>query len=103
MSLSATSKSFLNISRDGDSTTSLGSPFQLLTTVSKMIFLMSNLKLPWCNLQPFPLILSLVTWEKRPTSTLPQPTSPQVVEESDKVTPDPPLLQTRETCSPEPL
>jgi len=61
MSLSTTSKRFLNTSRDGDSTTSLGSLFQCLTTLSvKKCFLMSNLNLPWCNLRPFPLVLSPV-------------------------------------------
>jgi len=43
MSLSTTSESFLNTSRlPGYSTTSLGSLFQLLTTVSEKFFLMSN-------------------------------------------------------------
>ena len=56
---------FLNTSRHGDSTTSLGSLFQYFTTRSvKEFFLTSNLNLPWHNLRPFPLILSLVTWEK---------------------------------------
>ncbi|KAK4824091.1 hypothetical protein QYF61_010602 [Mycteria americana] len=60
---------------DGDSTTSLGSLFQCLTTLSvKKFFLISNLNLPWHNLRPFPLVLSLVTWEKRPTPTSLQPT-----------------------------
>ena len=59
MALSTTSKWFLNTSRDGDSTTSLGSLFQCLTTFCvKKFFLISNLNLPWLNLRPFPLILS---------------------------------------------
>jgi len=33
----------------------------------KEVFLMSNLNLPWHSLRPFPLILSPVTSEKRPT------------------------------------
>jgi len=38
---------FLNTSRDGDSTTSLGSLFECLTTLSvKKVFLISNLNLP---------------------------------------------------------
>jgi len=37
------------------------------------IFLISNLNLPWRNLRPFPLTLSLVTWEKRPKLTSLQP------------------------------
>ncbi|KAK4832220.1 hypothetical protein QYF61_021067, partial [Mycteria americana] len=74
MSLSTTSTRLLNTSRDGNSTTSLGSLFQCLTTLSvNKFFLISNLNPPWCNLRPFPLVLSLVTWEKRPTPTWLQP------------------------------
>ncbi|KAK4810582.1 hypothetical protein QYF61_007319 [Mycteria americana] len=74
MSLSTSSKRPLNTSRDGDSTASPGSLFQCLTTLSvNKFFLMSNLNLPWCNLRPLPLVLSLVTWEKRPTPTSLQP------------------------------
>ncbi|XP_068267934.1 protein EOLA1-like [Nyctibius grandis] len=59
---------------DGDSTTSLGSLFQCLTTLSrKKFFLISNLNLPLHNLRPLPLVLSLVTWEKRQTPTSLQP------------------------------
>ncbi|KAK4829053.1 hypothetical protein QYF61_001858 [Mycteria americana] len=59
---------------DGDSTTSLGSLLQCLTTPSVNKFcLISNLNLPWCNFRPFPLVLSLVTWEKRLTPTSLQP------------------------------
>jgi len=79
--------------QDGDSTTSLGSLFQCLT-LSVKFFLISNLNLPWCNLRPFPLVLSPVTSEKRPTpltvSTL------QILEESNKVSPQPPLPQTKQ-------
>ena len=71
------SKCSLNTSRIGDSTTSLGSPFQCLTTLSeKKYFLTSSLNLPWCSLKPFPLVLSLVTQEKRPIpSSLQLPTT----------------------------
>ena len=56
MTLSTTSKWFLKTSRDGDSTTSLGSLFQCLATLSvKKFFLITNLNLPLCNLRPFPL------------------------------------------------
>ena len=34
------------------------------------IFLTSNTNLPWCNLRPLPLILSLVTSKKRPNILL---------------------------------
>jgi len=47
MSQSATSICFLNPSRDGDSTTALGSLFQCLTSLSlKKFFLISSLNLP---------------------------------------------------------
>ncbi|KAK4828859.1 hypothetical protein QYF61_000987 [Mycteria americana] len=52
MSLSTSSKRPLNTSRDGDSTTSLGSLFQCLITLSvKKNFLISSLNLPWRNLR----------------------------------------------------
>ena len=73
MSLSRTSKCFLNTSMDDDSTTSLSSPFQHLTTLlEKKLLLISNLNIPWCNLRPFRLVLLLVTWEKR-AMTMSQP------------------------------
>ena len=61
MSLHTTSTHFLNASKDSDSTTSKDSLFQYLTTLSeKKFFLISNLNLPWHNLKPFPLVLSLL-------------------------------------------
>jgi len=56
----STTRCFLSTSRDSDSTTSLGSPFQHLPTLSEKCLLMSNLNVPWCNLRPLPLILWLV-------------------------------------------
>ena len=54
----------------GDFTTSLDRLFLHATTLSENKFLLiSNLNFPWCNLRPSPLILSLVTQEKR-TSAL---------------------------------
>jgi len=51
--------SFFNTSRDGDSSTALGSLVQCLTALSvKKFFLISNLNLPWHNLRPLPLVLS---------------------------------------------
>ena len=103
MSRSATSTRFLNPSRDGDSTTALGSLVQCLATLAvKTFFLISNLNLPWCNLRPLPLFLLLVTWEKRPTPHL-TTTSFQGAVESDKVSPQPPLLQTEQPQLPQPL
>ena len=52
-SLSATSPQFLDTSRDGDSTTSLGSTPQSITTLSdEKLSLISDLNLPWHNLMP---------------------------------------------------
>jgi len=61
MALSNTSTHFLDISRDSVSTTSLGSLFQYLITLSeKKFFLISNLNLSWHNLKTLsfvPLLL----------------------------------------------
>jgi len=55
----------LNTSRDRASTTSLGSPFQHLTTLLVKNFpLTANLDLPSFTLNPFPLVLSLSTHVK---------------------------------------
>ena len=57
-SCSNSSRCLLNTARDSDSTTSLGRPFQCLTTLSeKKFFLISNLNLLWYNLWPFPCVL----------------------------------------------
>ncbi|KAK4824589.1 hypothetical protein QYF61_016834 [Mycteria americana] len=70
--LSTTSTCLLNTPRDGDSTTSLGSLVQCLTTLLvNKLFLISNLNLPWCNLRPFPLALLLVVVESN--KVFPQP------------------------------
>ena len=60
-SLSATTPHFSNNSGDRDFTTPLRSPYQCLTTHSENnFFLLSNLNLPWHNLRPSPLVLSLL-------------------------------------------
>ena len=93
MSLSTTSKWFLNTFRDGDSTIELGSLFQCLTTLSvKKFFLTSNLNLPWCNLRPFSLVLSPV---RRDLPALAVSTF-QILEESNRVSPQPPFPQTKQ-------
>ena len=62
MSLNTTSKCSLNTTRLSDSTSSLGSPFQCLTTLSeKQYFLTSSLNLPWRSLKPFPLVLMITS------------------------------------------
>lgn len=73
-----------NTSSTGDSTTSLGSLFQCLTTLSmKKIYYMHS-KPPWCNLRLFPLILLRAAWEKRATPS-PLTISFQVIVESKTV------------------
>ena len=59
MSLLATYTLFLNTSRDGDPTTSLGSLCQYITALLDKFSLIPNLTLPWCNLRPSPLVLLL--------------------------------------------
>ena len=71
MFLSTTPTHSLSISWDGD--ISLGIPFQCLNALSEKFFLISNLRLSWHYLRPFPFVLLLVTWEKRLTPTSPQP------------------------------
>ena len=91
MSLSTTSKCFLNTSRDGDSTTSLGSLGHCLSSLSENFFLISNLNPPWCNLRTFPLILFLEEVNPHLATT-----SFQAVLESCKLSPEPPFLQTEQ-------
>ncbi|XP_064022172.1 fibrinogen-like protein 1-like protein isoform X1 [Pogoniulus pusillus] len=56
MSPSTAPLPLLNTSRNGDSTTSLGSLFQCLKALLvKKFLLTSSLNFPWCNLRPFPL------------------------------------------------
>ncbi|XP_051625283.1 uncharacterized protein LOC127461479 [Manacus candei] len=99
----ATSSLSLNTSRDGESTPSLGSPFQWLSTLSaKKFFLISNLNLPWHSCRPSPLVLLMVAWEKRPIPP-PAPPSCQGVAESEEVSPEPPLLQAEPPQLPQPL
>ena len=89
MSPSTTSKHSLNTSRDGDSTTSLGSPFQCLTTLlEKRLFLILNLNLPSRPIA--------VTWEQRPTPSPPQPPFGSC---RAQVSPETPLLETEPSHS----
>jgi len=102
MSRSATSTRVLNTSKDGDSTTSPGSLFQYLTTLSGKNF---------PNIQPKPPLLQLEATASCPitcylgeeTNTCLTTTSFQVVVESNKVSPQPPLLQTKQPQVPQPL
>ena len=101
MSLSTTSTHLLNTSRDGDSTTSLGSLFQYFDNpFSEEIF---------PNIQSKPPLVQLEAIFSRPvtcylgeeTDTHLTTTSFQVVVESDKVSPEPPLLQAKQPQCPQ--
>ncbi|KAK4826673.1 LOW QUALITY PROTEIN: hypothetical protein QYF61_010682 [Mycteria americana] len=75
-----------------NSTTSLGSLFQCLIILSiKKFFLISNLNLPWHNLRPLPLSLSLRRRDRPP----PLYNLLSAVE-GDKVSPQPPFLQAKQ-------
>lgn len=75
----------------------LGSLCQWLTTfVGKKFFPISNLKVPWCNLKPFPLIWLLVTLEEGEPHLA---TSFQAVVRSNKVPLEPPFLQAKHLSS----
>lgn len=80
MFLITTSTCFLNVSKDGDSTVSMGSLFHCFTTYSvKNIFLISTLTptFPPSTLNAtwghFLFFLLLFAWRKRPTATSLQP------------------------------
>jgi len=70
--LSTTSTHFLNICMDGDSTTSLGSLLQCLTTLSVSNFF-PNIQPELSLVQLLAISSYLPTWEKMPTPTPPQP------------------------------
>lgn len=79
MALNATSSHFLNTSRDGDFTTSLGRPFQrLIRPFVKKFLLPPNLNLVWRSLRLCPPALSLVAWEKKLMLTWLQPPASQL-------------------------
>lgn len=104
MSLSATSMHFLNTSSDGHCHPGQSIPV-FDNTFFEEIFPNIQPKLPWRSLRPFPLVLLLVPWEKRPIPTLLQPpfscTSFQVVVDSSKVSPESPLLWTKQPQFPQ--
>ena len=106
MSLNATSKHSLNTSRVSDSTTSLGSPFQCLTTLSEtfreVAFPTAQSEPPVAQLEAIPSspVTSYMREEADPQLTA---TSLQVVIESNMVSPEPPLLQTEQSQLPKPF
>lgn len=70
-----------NTSSEGDSITSVGSLFQRQATfLLQKVFPISNLNVSWHNLKSFPLALSLVICEKRPTLHLATTSFQAVVE-----------------------
>ena len=90
---------FLNTSRDSDSTTSLGSLFQCLTALSgNNFFIISRLILPWCNLKPLPLVLSLL-----PEGRGWPPPCYTLLSGSCRGSPKPPRLWTEQPQFPQPL
>ncbi|KAJ7423414.1 hypothetical protein BTVI_09780 [Pitangus sulphuratus] len=102
MALNATSSVFLSTSRNSESTTSLGSPFQSLITLCEEI-------LP--NVQPKPPLAQLKLVPSCPTADclveetdthLATPSCQGVVG-SEKISPEPPLLQAKQPHIPQPL
>ncbi|KAK4829388.1 LOW QUALITY PROTEIN: hypothetical protein QYF61_003728 [Mycteria americana] len=92
---------FLNLvlDMDGDSTTSLGSLCQCLTTLSmKTFFPISNLNLPWHNLKPLPLSYGLLLGRRDRPPPLYNLLS---VVESNMVSPQPPFLQAKQPQFPQ--
>ncbi|KAK4821752.1 hypothetical protein QYF61_000813 [Mycteria americana] len=85
---------FLNSSRDGDSTTSLGSLFQCFTTLSSKPLLMQLEAISSCP---------IASYLGEETNTHLATTSFQVVVESKKVLPESPFLQTKQPQLPQPL
>jgi len=103
MSQSATSTRFVSTSRDGDSTTSLGSLFQCLTTLSvKKFFLISHLDFPPEQLEAI-ACRPIASYLGEETNTCLSTTSFQLVVKSNKVSPQPPLLQAKLPQFPQPL
>jgi len=102
MSLSTTYKYFLNTFRVGDSTTSVGRPLQLLTTVGEGIFLNIQPESPQKQCEALPTCpISSYLGEEADAHLA--AASFQTVGESSKVSPEPPLLQTEQSQFPQPL
>jgi len=79
----------------------MGSLFQcLMTLLVKKFFLVSNLNLLWHNWRPFLVVVSLVTWGKKPNTHL-ATTSFQAIVENNKISPQPPFTQTKQDQFPQ--
>ena len=97
MSLSATPTHLLNTSRDGDPTTSLGSLLQCLITLpANKIFPNIQSKPPLAQLEAVSSHLITCYLGKETNAHL-ATTSFQVVVESNKVPPQPPFLQAKQS------
>ena len=75
--------------------------FQCLTTPSKKFLLISNLSLSWCNLRPFSLFVLLLPGRRG--WSLPHHHFLSGIVASDKVSREPPFLQTEQSQFPQPL
>ena len=87
MSPSTTSKHYVNTSMDSDSTNSLGSSFQYLTSFSEKFFITSKLAAPLSQHEAVHSSPIAISAEKEANPTSPQ-TSFQVVVERSKVSPE---------------
>ena len=93
----------LKTSRDGDSTTSLGSLFQCLTTLfGEESFPNVQSKAPLAQLEAISSH-SVTCYLGEETDPHLATTSFQVVAESDQVSPQPPFLQAKQPQFPQPL
>lgn len=102
MSPRATSTHLLNISTDGDSTTSLGSLFQCLIPLSeKKYILISDLNLPCCNLRPTSRPITCYLAEE--TDPHFATTSFQILVENNEFSTEPPFLLSSLSCFSEDL
>lgn len=92
----------VSASRDNDPTTSLGNLSQCLTPLTlKNYFLVSSLNLPpqAMTIPSCPFIVGMI----KETGLHLTKTSFQVVVETDEVSPEPPLLETKHTLLPRPF
>lgn len=96
MALSATCTHLFHTSKDRDSSSSLGRPFQCLITLCIIKhFLITNLNLPWHSLRPFTHILSTCHWEKE-TAILLTATTFQIVVQNHEISLQPSILQIKQ-------
>ena len=102
MPLSTIYKCFLKTFWDGDTITSLGSPFQYLTTSSEKLFPSIQPESPQVQLEILPSCLTASYMGEEADTNL-ATTSLQVVVESDKLSCEPLLVQTKQSQFLKPL